>query len=110
MYYSDSELRAVAQTWLNLSEPAIGELGNKMNAVFIGAILFVLDRPASIRELSKYSFVKSRRNADRWVANLVAAGVAEKTDNGVVITELGKKTGRFYFGNLSNIKALSEFG
>lgn len=108
MKYNDIELRRAADVWLQLSEHAIGTLGNKMNAVFIGAVLFVLDRPVSIRELSKYSFVKSRRNAVRWVKLLIDAGVAKKTEEGIEITELGKQTGRYYFGKLLNIKNISK--
>ncbi len=103
MYFDDDTLRKAAEKWLEISGPTVGTFGNNIEAVFMGAILFVHDKPVSIRQLSKYPFIRSRRNADRWVNKMVEAGVLEKTEGGVVVTELGKRTARYYFGTLLNL-------
>ena len=67
-------------------------------------MLFAEDRPISIRELARLPFIGSRRSAARWAEQLVELGVAEKTEDGIMVTEMGRKTGRYYFGNMSNIR------
>lgn len=108
MRYDDEILRLAAEEWLELSEKAATPLGNNLDAVFMGAILFSLNEPVSIRRLSSYPFVRSRRNANRWVEKMVSLGVVKRTEDGVLATELGKQTGRFYFGSLLNLMQTIE--
>lgn len=98
---NDRDLKMFASVWLEASERAWADLDN-IPAAFLGAALFANSRPMSINELSKLPFIGSRRSAARWVDKLVDLGVAERTEDGVVTTELGEQTGRFYFGTLMN--------
>lgn len=96
----DRILKMFATVWLECSERAMGDLDNNIHAVFLGAVLFASNRPMSINELSKLPFIGSRRSAARWVEKLIAMGVATRTEQGVITTELGEQTGRYYFGTL----------
>lgn len=102
--FKDSELRLVATGWLDASIIAMGTLGNNIHAVYLGSLLFIHDRPMTISELARYEFVGSRRSASRWAHQLIDRGVAKKTEAGIEITELGRETGRYFFGILANLQ------
>ena len=106
MRYKDEVLRLAAKEWLKLSAVASAPLGNNLDAVLMGAILFSSDKPVSIRKLSQHPFVRSRRNATRWVEKMETLGVVQRTDEGIITTELGKETGRYYFGSLLNLEQI----
>lgn len=86
----------------------MGNLDNNIHAVFLGSVLFIHDRAMSYRELSRLPFVGSRRSATRWAKKLEEMGVAQKTEDGVIITERGLETARYYFGKMSKLGIPTE--
>jgi hypothetical protein len=101
--FDDDQLRNAARLWLDASILATGSFQNNIQAVYLGALLFVSDRPMSISELARHEFVGSRRSALRWANQLIERGVAERTSEGLVITDKGNETARYFFGVLANI-------
>lgn len=99
----DKQMRDIAERWLEVTEAAMKASDNSLQAAFIGSYIFAQGRPVTLSEIARTPWAGNRTQARRMVERLMWFGVAERTDEGIVATELGKQTASYYFAKLHSL-------